>query len=101
MVTCNDRRADVTVAVKGATSDAVVGSYEGDTIQPTLQPGRPLVVPMAVPDVQTWMIAPFSAGETRPTSVTVSAREIRPGATYDCAAMAQAVSGGAVSSITK
>lgn len=101
LVTCNDQRADVSVAVKGATADAVISSYRGDTIQPELDQGRPLVVPMAVPDIQTWTIAPFSAGETQPTTLTIGARAVDPGTYFDCAVMAQAVIGGKVSSITK
>jgi hypothetical protein len=101
VVTCNDKRADVSVANRRATADAVVSSYQGDTIQPTLEPGHPLVVPMAVPDIQTWAIAPFSGGETQPTTVTVAARAVEPGTIYDCAVMAQVVSGPAVGSIAK
>jgi hypothetical protein len=101
LVTCNDEKADVSVANRRATADAVVSSYEGDTIQPTLDTSRPLVVPMAVPDIQTWTIAPFSAGETQPTTVTVGVRAVEPGTIYDCAVMAQAVSGAPVHSITK
>ena len=100
IVSCGRDKLDVSVEVKGATADAIVASYEGDIIQPTLDPKKPLLVPMNMPDIQTWTVAPFSAGETRPTVLTVSARKLEPGTIYNCGVMAQAVSGEAVPSIT-
>jgi hypothetical protein len=100
IVFCDRDKLDVSVEIKGATADAVVASHEGRTLQATLQPGEPLLVPMAVPDIQTWTVAPFSGGESRTTTLTVAARDLEPGTIYDCGVIAQAVVGPPVSSLT-
>lgn len=97
-----DNAALVSVAVKGATADVVVSSYEGrGTLQTELDPGEPLGVPMTVPDIQTWTIAPF-AEVSRTTTITVSARDVSgDGQVYDCGIMAQAIVGPEGGSISK
>ena len=100
VITCGKKRVDVSVEARKTTSDAVIASSRGDAIQPELTPGQPLVVPMSVPDIQTWTISPFSAGETQPTTLTVGASAVQPESIYDCAVMAQAVVGEKVSAVT-
>jgi hypothetical protein len=93
IVWCDGEKAEVSVQTQGVTADAVVAAHSGAIIQPVLEPGGPLLVPMDVPNLQTWAIVPRGKAGMQPSTITVAARGPVPGSTFDCAVLVQAVAG--------
>ncbi len=103
-VGCDEDGAGARVKLKarGATSYGVVTSREGHPIQPTLQPGQAVTVPIETPDVQTWTISPFSAGSAQPTVITIGVSDSQPpNDIYQCAVTAMAAVGSPGITVTK
>ncbi len=95
------RRSIVTVTGRGQTTSAVVSSTGVGVLQPKLQPGTALGVPLRNPGIQTWTLAPISEGDAQPTVLTIGISELKPSDPYDCAVLAQATVGASVGTITR
>ena len=100
-VRCTEGRFSlVRVTARSQSTSAVVSSTGGDVLQPQMEPGRPLTVPLRTPGIQTWTLAPISEGGAQPTVLTVGISELEPSDVYDCAVLAEATVGAAGGTIT-